>query len=63
MSKVLDPDQGRSVRKLFVKGYQQMTKVAASKVRARALPGRLSLASMRTKQVCVLTITEFRAKI
>ena len=40
-----------------------MTKVAASKERARALPGRLSLASMRTKQVCVLTITESRAKV
>ena len=40
-----------------------MKEVAASNERARAFPGRLSLASMRTKQVCVLAITESRAKI
>ena len=57
VSNVLDPNQGRSVRKLFVKGYQQMTNVAASKEGARAFPGRLYLAAMRYKQFRVLTTT------
>ena len=63
VSNVLYPDQGSFCPQAVCKGYQQKTKVVASKERDRAFPGRLSLASMRAKQLCFLTTTDSRAKI